>query len=220
MAHANAVLTERARLRLARLIIDDQWPVARAAERFQVSWPTAKRWADRYVELGEAGMVDRSSRPHHSPRATPAPVLRKIVHLRWKQRLGPVGIAAILGLSTSTVHRILVTCRISRLSCVPGSPPAASSSARSCPTTDRATARTCGATRAPSSGSSTAGPAPTGRRPTGKSSGSTAPWSRAGRSAGSTSASRTAERPYRAGSTSTTITDPTPHAEATHPSPG
>jgi hypothetical protein len=60
-------------------------------------------------------MVDRSSRPHHSPRATSAPVLRKIVHVRWKQRLGPVGIAALVGLSTSTVHRILVRCRINRL---------------------------------------------------------------------------------------------------------
>ena len=116
MAHANAALTPRARLRLAKLIVEDGWPVARAAERFQVSWPTANRWAQRYAAEGEAGMTDRSSRPHHSPRATPAPVKRKIVHLRWKQRLGPVGIAAIVGLSTSTVHHILVTCRINRLS--------------------------------------------------------------------------------------------------------
>jgi transposase InsO family protein len=116
VAHANAALTERARQRLARLIVIDGWPVARAAERFQVSWPTAKRWADRYLELGEAAMADRSSRPRHSPRATPAPVVRKIVHLRWKQRLGPVGIAAIVGCAPSTVHRILVSCRINRLS--------------------------------------------------------------------------------------------------------
>jgi hypothetical protein len=83
-----------------------------------VSWPTAKRWADRYRDEGEAGMQDRSSPLHHSPRATPAPVVRKIVHLRWKQRLGPVGIAALVGIAPSTVHRILVTCRISRLSWV------------------------------------------------------------------------------------------------------
>jgi transposase InsO family protein len=114
--HANAALTPIARLRLGKLVIDHGWPVARAAERFQVSWPTAKRWADRYADEGEAGMADRSSRPHHSPLATRAPMVRKIVHLRWKQRLGPVGIAAILGLSTSTVHRILVSCRINRLS--------------------------------------------------------------------------------------------------------
>ena len=114
--HANAALTPRARLRLAQLIVDEHWPVARAAERFQVSWPTAKRWAGRYESEGEAGMADRSSRPHHSPRATPQPVLRKIVHLRWKQRLGPIGIAAVVGIAPSTVHRILTVCRISRLS--------------------------------------------------------------------------------------------------------
>jgi hypothetical protein len=97
VSHANAALTPRARLRLARLIVDQEWPVARAAERYDVSWPTANRWALRYRELGAAGMVDRSSRPHRSPGRTPAPVVRKIVHLRWKQRLGPVAIGAKLG---------------------------------------------------------------------------------------------------------------------------
>ena len=97
MSHANAALTPRARLRLARLIVDHQWPVARAAERYDVSWPTAKRWSQRYRELGAQGMGDRSSRPHHSPRRTPAPLVRKIVHLRWKQRLGPVAIGAKMG---------------------------------------------------------------------------------------------------------------------------
>ena len=66
MSHANAALTPRARLKLARLIVEDGWPVARAAERFQVSWPTAKRWADRYLELG-AGRHGRplvSAAPH------------------------------------------------------------------------------------------------------------------------------------------------------------
>jgi transposase InsO family protein len=109
-------LTPRARLKLARLIVDHGWPIARAAERFDVSWPTAKRWADRYREYGEAGMFDRSSRPHHQPNRTPQPVVRKIVHKRWKHRLGPVAIGAELGLPASTVHAVLVRCRINRLS--------------------------------------------------------------------------------------------------------
>jgi transposase InsO family protein len=112
--HRNAPLTETGRLRLARCIVEDGWPVAWAAERFQVSRPTATRWRDRYLELGPAGMADRSSRPHSSPRRTPQPLVRKIVHLRWKQRLGPVAIAARVGLAPSTVHRILVACRINR----------------------------------------------------------------------------------------------------------
>jgi transposase InsO family protein len=116
VSHANAALTPRARLRLARLVVDRGWPVARAAERYDVSWPTAKRWADRYRRLGPAGMDDASSRPHHSPNRTPAPVVRTIVHLRWKHRLGPVQIADRVGLAPSTVHQVLVRCRLNRLS--------------------------------------------------------------------------------------------------------
>jgi transposase InsO family protein len=96
-------------------VVDQGWPVARAAERYDVSWPTAKRWVDRYRLFGEAGMADASSRPHHSPNKTPQPVVRKIVHLRWKQRLGPVEIAAQVGVAPSTVHKVLVRCRINRL---------------------------------------------------------------------------------------------------------
>jgi transposase InsO family protein len=115
MSHANAALTPSARLKLARLVVEDGWPIARAAERFQVAWPTVKRWADRYVQLGPDGMRDRSSRPHRQPTKTPQPLVRKIVHLRWKRRLGPVGIAGLLGIPASTVHAVLARCGISRL---------------------------------------------------------------------------------------------------------
>jgi transposase InsO family protein len=114
--HANAALTPKARLRIGQLIVDDGWPIARAAERFQVSWPTAKRWADRYRELGADGMQDRSSRPQRQPTRTPQPIVRKIVHVRWKRRLGPVGIASALGVPASTVHAVLRRCGLSRLS--------------------------------------------------------------------------------------------------------
>jgi hypothetical protein len=100
--HANAALTPRARLKLARLVIDEGWPVARAAERFQVVWPTAKGWADRYQLLGPE--QDQPSRPHRSPNKTPQPVVRKIVHLRWKRRLGPIGIAGEIGIPVSPHH--------------------------------------------------------------------------------------------------------------------
>ena len=116
MSHANAALTPKAWLKLARLIVDDGWPVVRAAERHDVSWPTAKRWADRYRQLGEAGMADRSSRPHSQPNRTPQPLVRKTVHLRWKKRLGPVAIAEQTGLAASTVHAVLVRYRPNRLS--------------------------------------------------------------------------------------------------------
>ena len=114
--HSNAALTPLHRARLARLIVDQGWPVARAAERYDVSWKTANKWAARYREEGPSGMRDRSSRPHHQPNRTPAPVVRKIVHLRWKHRLGPVAIGDRLGLQASTVHAVLVRCRLNRLS--------------------------------------------------------------------------------------------------------
>ncbi len=82
MVHRNAPLTETGRLRLARCVVEQGRPVARAAERFQVSRATATRWADRYREQGPAGMADRSSRPHRAPRRTPQPAVRRIVHLR------------------------------------------------------------------------------------------------------------------------------------------
>jgi len=115
VSHANAALTPRARLRLARLVVEGGWPIARAAERYDVSWPTAKRWVDRYRQMGPAGMHDASSRPHRSPNRTPTPVVRRIVHLRWKHRLGPVQIADQVGLAPSTVHAVLVRCRLNRL---------------------------------------------------------------------------------------------------------
>jgi transposase len=115
MAHANAALTPRQRLRLARAVVEDGWTVAYAAAVFQVTWPTAKRWVVRYEQAGAAGMVDRSSRPHRCPRRTPRPLVRRIVHLRWRHRLGPVEIAARLGVPASTVYAVLRRCRINRL---------------------------------------------------------------------------------------------------------
>ena len=107
MPHANAPLTELGRLQLARCVVEDGWPLRRAAERFQVSPVTAKRWADRYRAQGSTGMADRSSRPHRSPNRTPGPIERKVLHLRRSKRLGPARIGWRLGLSASTCHAIL-----------------------------------------------------------------------------------------------------------------
>ncbi|WP_231974853.1 IS481 family transposase [Mycobacterium sp. E1747] len=116
MVHANAVLTPRGRLLMARRVVDEGWPIARAAEHFHVSWPTAKRWAVRYAAMGPAGMADQSSRPHHSPNRTPTAVVRRIVELRWRHRLSPLAIASRLAMPASTVHAVLVRCRLNRLS--------------------------------------------------------------------------------------------------------
>ena len=107
MPHRNAPLTETGRLRLARCVVEDGWPVRRAAERFQVSHTTAARWARRYREQGSAGMTGRPSRPRTSPGRTPVRAERRIVKLRVSKRLGPARIAFRLGLNPSTVHAVL-----------------------------------------------------------------------------------------------------------------
>lgn len=116
MSHANAALTPRQRLRLARKVVDEGWTIAAAADYFRVSWPTAKKWALRYLELGDEGMVDRSSRPHTHPNRTPQHLVKKIVHVRIRKRLGPVELAGRLEMAPSTVHAVLKRCRRNRLS--------------------------------------------------------------------------------------------------------
>lgn len=116
MSHANARLAPRGRLELARCIVDDGWPLRRAAaERFQVSPTTAKRWADRYRQHDAAGMQDRSSRPSRSPGRTPQRRERHIINLRVTRRWGPARIGFLLGLHPSTVHRVLARFGLARL---------------------------------------------------------------------------------------------------------
>ena len=116
MSHVNAALTPRARLRLARLVVDQGWTCSTAAKMFMVAPRTARKWADRYRDEGPAGMADRSSRPRSMPAKTPPAIVKQIVRLRWRQRLGPVQIGGRLGIAASTVHAVLVRCRINRLS--------------------------------------------------------------------------------------------------------
>ena len=115
MPHRNAPLTATGRLRLARCVVEDNWPLRRAAERFQVSPTTAQRWAERYRQFGEAGMSDRSSRPRTSPRRTPTRTERRIIKVRVLRRWGPARIAHLLHLVPSTVHRVLTRFGLARL---------------------------------------------------------------------------------------------------------
>lgn len=82
--------------------------------RFQVSWPTVKRWVDRYL-AGES-MQDRSSRPRSSPNKTNRSTTKRCISLRMRLREGPVQLAARLGIAPSTVHRILRSARLNRFS--------------------------------------------------------------------------------------------------------
>jgi transposase InsO family protein len=85
-----------------------------AAAAYGVSLPTANKWVGRYLAEGEAGLLDRSSRPRVSPRSiSPAKALA-IVELR-RRKLIQARIAASVGVSKSTVGRVLARAGLSRL---------------------------------------------------------------------------------------------------------
>jgi len=100
------------------LIVEDGWLPSAAAKMFMVSPVTARKWAARFRAEGTGGMADRSSRPRSMPTKTPLPQVKRIVKARWRRRLGPVQIAGELGLPASTVHAVLVRCRLNRLSTI------------------------------------------------------------------------------------------------------
>jgi transposase InsO family protein len=104
--HRNARLTLHGR----RLLIDRVTagrPVAHVAAELGISRATGHKWVRRYREHGEAGLLNRCSRPHHSPRRVPEEIEQQIIDLRRTRRLGPARIAGILDLHASTVHRVL-----------------------------------------------------------------------------------------------------------------
>jgi len=106
MAHANARTNLFARkLMVARVAAG--WPAAQVAEQLGVSRATVHKWLRRYREAGEAGLLDRSSRPVRMPARTPKRVEERVLATRRRRRRGAVVLAAELGLNPSTVGRIL-----------------------------------------------------------------------------------------------------------------
>ena len=79
--------------------------VTRVARQLQLSTTTVRRWWRRYQEEGVAGLVDRSSRPHRSPGATPRWRRRQIARRRAARR-SSLEIAAELQLPVSTVVQV------------------------------------------------------------------------------------------------------------------
>jgi transposase InsO family protein len=112
--HRNAPLTPEGRRRLVGLI-ESGWTVAAAAESMQLSRQCAHKWWRRYQLEGDAGLVDRSSRPRSCPHQTPARVERRVIALRQSRRIGPARLAGIVGVPPATVYRILVRHGMNRL---------------------------------------------------------------------------------------------------------
>jgi transposase InsO family protein len=107
VSHRNARLTVRGRQLLVERVCDQGWAVAHAAKAQGVSRQCAHRWINRFLEEGEAGLRDRSSRPHHRPSQTPVEVEEAIVAMRREQRRGQDWIGPELGVPARTVARVL-----------------------------------------------------------------------------------------------------------------
>lgn len=79
------------------------------------------KWLRRYEELGEIGLRDGSSRPHHIPNETRPEIVGKVIHLRRHYHFGSQKIAMYLRryhdvtISPSGVWRILKRLEMNRL---------------------------------------------------------------------------------------------------------
>ena len=113
--HKNARLTYVRRLEMVKDVINHRLTPGAAAAAYGVSGPTAHKWVGRYLAQGDAGLADRCSRPTHSPRSIAPGKALAIVELR-RRRLTQARIAASLGVSKSTVSRVLARAGLSRLS--------------------------------------------------------------------------------------------------------
>ena len=113
--HANAKLGLAGRLALVRAI-EDGCSLKAAAAAFSVSAATAHRWWHRWLDGGRqvSALVDRSSRPHHSPRLLPAELQERICDCRRKTGWGPRLVAGATGFAHSTVWKVLKRSGLSR----------------------------------------------------------------------------------------------------------
>ena len=117
--HANAKLGLAGRLALVRAI-EDGLSLKAAAAAFSVSPATAHRWWHRWREAGEEArrtlscLLDRSSRPHHSPRQLAPALEETICSCRRKTGWGPRLVAGATGFAHSTVWKVLHRAGISR----------------------------------------------------------------------------------------------------------
>ncbi|MGI8632388.1 MAG: leucine zipper domain-containing protein [Solirubrobacterales bacterium] len=115
MAHRTARLNQFGRQLLIDRVIRDGWTVATAAEAQGVSRATGHKWVRRYRLEGPAGLADRSSRPHRSPRMTPPHEVQRIIAARQEWRWGPDRLGPLLGHPPSTVGAVLRRSRMPRL---------------------------------------------------------------------------------------------------------
>jgi transposase InsO family protein len=112
--HKNARLTPHSRGELVRrVLIERQTPKA-VATAFGVCLKTVRKWIERFQAEGEAGLRDRSSRPHRLRSPTPKESVERIEILR-RERRPASHIAKEVGVSPATVSRVLKRLGLNKL---------------------------------------------------------------------------------------------------------
>ena len=115
MSHRNARLTFHGRCLLVHRVRVLEMPVSHVAKAMGVSRQCAHRWVARFDSEGEAGLYDRSSRPHRSPTRTSPEVEARVLAARRQHRRGQDWLGPELGVPARTVSRILRRHDVARL---------------------------------------------------------------------------------------------------------
>lgn len=105
MSHANARLNLFGRNLVVERVLAGHRP-GEVAKQAGVSRQTVHKWVRRF-EAEAAGLADRCSRPHSSPRRTSPKLVAKIVKARVDHFAGPIALAGLLGLPASTIGAVL-----------------------------------------------------------------------------------------------------------------
>jgi transposase InsO family protein len=112
--HRRAKTCPESRALLVRRVVEEAWPIGQASVAAGISRQTALKWLRRYAAEGEAGLLDRSSRPRRSPRRLSASREELVIHLRRQYRLPAQVLAELTGIPRSTLGRVLRRHRLSR----------------------------------------------------------------------------------------------------------
>jgi transposase InsO family protein len=115
LLHRNAKLGLAGRLALV-CAIEDGLSLRAAAAAFSVSPATAHRWWHRWLDGGRESetLLDRSSRPHRSPRELERELQERICACRRATGWGPRLVGAATGFAHSTVWKVLRRAGLSR----------------------------------------------------------------------------------------------------------
>jgi transposase len=114
VAHANARTTIYARQLIVARVLAGHRP-GEVATQLGISQQTVYKWVRRWRAEGEAGLADRSSRPHRMPRKTSPGTTAVIVAARRQHHAGPVRLATIVGSAASTIGAVLARAGMPRL---------------------------------------------------------------------------------------------------------